>query len=483
MAKKLKRRKFDNWDDAFHGLGPQARQESVRVAAYTQVLFVQCCAANFGADNKESAERIQGKFSDLAYKCGIYHQLGKALVPVEYQQVQEDFSEEELAVYRKYTTDGRLLVATLQERGGDKEKMKGGLSENPTKNIPWLMMRECCEQHMERWDGSGYPAGRKGDEISAIAQIVGLAKELDRLCAYTKSETPFDDAFKTLMAQAGTAWNPALLEIFKAAKGKCRAVYKKYIHYTQTLPTTIPLVEKKKDRPMGLQYRPMVSDAQGTVVAYEAIPWFVGVASDPEKNSLEELEGTLRRKNLTVDISFYFLYEAADAVLRIENCRVNLQAVVLRMLPDFFTSGTQLQRLLQLFKDQPIPKEKLILTVPSELIAKTTKTNIEIMERYTRNGMCLLADEYDPAQLPVEKLKSMGFTHVRPASRLYGTPELALAMTQLHQAGLTILGGNVESHETLAWLKDCHMAYCSGAITGLPVSEDEMIRDALTREK
>ena len=247
--------------------------------------------------------------------------------------------------------------------------------------------------------------------------------------------------------------------------------------------TELPLVEKKKDRPMGLQYRPMVSDEQGTVVAYEAIPWFVGVASDPEKNSLEELEGTLRRKNLTVDISFYFLYEAADAVLRIENCRVNLQAVVLRMLPDFFTSGTQLQRLLQLFKDQPIPKEKLILTVPSELIAKTTKTNIEIMERYTRNGMCLLADEYDPAQLPVEKLKSMGFTHVRPASRLYGTPELALAMTQLHQAGLTILGGNVESHETLAWLKDCHMAYCSGAITGLPVSEDEMIRDALAREK
>ena len=483
MAKKLKRRKFDNWDDAFHGLGPQARQESVRVASYTQALYVQACAANFCADNKESAERMQGKFSDVAYKCGIYHQLGKALVPVEYQQWQEDFTEEEKAVYRKYTSDGRLLVATLQERGGDKEKMKGGLSESPTKNIPWLMMRECCEQHMERWDGSGYPAGRKGDEISPIAQIVGLVKELDRMSAQTKSETPFDDAYKTLMDQSGTAWNPALLEILKAAKSKCRAVYKKYIHYTQTLPTTIPLVEKKKGRPMGLSYRPMVSDAQGTVVAYEAIPWFVGVASDPEQNSLAELEGTLRRKNLTLDISYYFLYEAADTVLRIENCRVNVQAVVLQMLPDFFTAGTQLQRLLQLFKDQPIPKEKLILTVPTELIAKTTKANIEIMERYTRNGVRLLADDYDPALVPLEKLQSMGITHVRPASQLYGTPELALAMTQLHQAGFTILGGNVDSHETFAWLKDCHMSYGSGVITGLAVSEDELIRDALAREK
>lgn len=234
---------------------------------------------------------------------------------------------------------------------------------------------------------------------------------------------------------------------------------------------------------MGLEYRPMASDEQGTIVAYEAIPWFVGVASDPEKNSLEELEGTLRRKNLTVDISFYFLYEAADAVLRIENCRVNVQAVVLRMLPDFFTSGTQLQRLLQLYKDQPIPKEKLILTVPTELIAKTTKANIEIMERYTRNGIRLLADHYDPALVPLEKLQQMGITHVRPASRLYGTPELALAMTQMHQAGMTLLGGDVDSHETFTWLRDCHVAYASGPITGLAVNEDELIRDALAREK
>jgi len=390
-TKKLKRRKFENWDDAFHGLGQAARQESVRVAAYTQALYVQACAANFCADSKEGAERMIGKFADLSYKCGMYHQLGKALVPPEYQLWQEDFTEEEKAVYRKYTSDGRLLVATLQERGGDKEKMKGGLSETPTKNIPWLMLRESCEQHMERWDGSGYPAGRKGDEISPIAQIVGIAKELDRLCSYTKSEHPFDDAYKALAEQSGTAWNPALIEVLKAARGKCRGVYKKYIYYTQTLPATIPLVEKKKDRPMGLSYRPMVSDVQGTVVAYEAIPWFGGVAGDPSKReSLAELEGMFRRKNLVTDISFYFLYEAADTVMRIENCRLGIRAVMLQMLPDFYTSGTQLQRLLQLFKDQPIPKEKLLLTVPAELIAKTTKANLEIMERYLRNGVKLV---------------------------------------------------------------------------------------------
>ena len=46
----------------------------------------------------------------LAYKCGMYHQLGKALVPPEYQILQNDFTGEERAVYRKYTTEGRILV-------------------------------------------------------------------------------------------------------------------------------------------------------------------------------------------------------------------------------------------------------------------------------------------------------------------------------------------------------------------------------------
>ena len=358
-----KRKEYETWDEAFRGLAPAVRQQSVRVAAYTQALFVQACAGSFGTNTRDGADRMQGQYADLAYKCGMYHQLGKALVPPEYQLWQGDFTDEEKAVYKKYTTDGRLLVATLQERSNRaREKRKGVLIEQPTRNIPWLMLRESCEQHMERWDGSGYPDNRLGSDISPIAQLVGLAKELDRLASETKSETPFDDAYKTLVGQAGTLWSPELIEVLKASRTQCRGVYNKYIHYTMTLPKTIPLVEKRKDRVMGLQYRPMVGDAQGTVVAYEAIPWFGGIPDRPgETETAQELEGLFRRKEMVTAVSIYLLYEAADAVLRIENCKLNLQAVLLQLLPDFYLQGTQLQRLNQLFKDQPIPREKLLL--------------------------------------------------------------------------------------------------------------------------
>ena len=136
-----KRKDYKTWDEAFKGLSPAVRQQSVRVAAYTQVLFVQACADSFGTQTPDGTERMKGQYADLAYKCGLYHQLGKALVPPEYQLWQRDFTDEEQAVYRKYTTDGRLLVASLQEKSvRAKEKRRGEGVEPPTKNIPWLML-------------------------------------------------------------------------------------------------------------------------------------------------------------------------------------------------------------------------------------------------------------------------------------------------------------------------------------------------------
>lgn len=480
-----KRKEYESWDEAFRGLAPTVRQQSVRVAAYTQVLFVQACASGFSTETPDGKEQMLGSYADLAYKCGMYHQLGKALVPPEYQLWQNDFTEEEQAVYKKYTTDGRLLVATLQERTNRaRERRRGELIEQPTQNVPWLMIRESCEQHMERWDGSGYPDGRREAVISPIAQIVGIAKELDRVSAETKSETPFDDAYERLTAQAGTLWSPALIDVLKAAKTKCRAVYNKYIRYTMTLPKTIPLVRKRQDRPLGLKYRPMVTGPDGGVVAYEAIPWFGGIANQPgETEGAEDLEAMLKRTELVEDVSFYFLYEAADTILRVQNCKIELQGILVQMLPDFYHLGTELQRFKQLFTDQPIPHEKLLLTIPEKTVLEASKATQEIIHRYLRNGICLVLDGYHPGSISVDALKDLGFTHLRLAPELYLKQETANEMNLLLKRGFTLLGGNADSHDALLWLAACGVSYSSGTLSGIPVSEDELIRDCLAREQ
>lgn len=476
MEETWKRREYETWDEAFRGLAPAVRQQSVRVAAYTQALFVQACSGPFGKDTREGSEEMRGAYADLAYKCGMYHQIGKALVPPEYQVWQPDFTEEERAVYRKYTTDGRALATDLQEGGKEKRR--------ETKNIPWRMIRESCEQHMERWDGSGYPAGRKGTNISPIAQIVGIAKELDRLASQTRSETPFEDAYRTLVAQSGEEWSPALITVLEQAKEKCRAVYEKYIHYTLTLPMTVPLVLKRKDRPMGLKYRPMVSGIDGAVTGYEAIPWFAGLPDGSEETEgVADIEEMLRRNDLIADVSFYLLYEAADALLRVENCRIPCSGVLVDMMPAFYALESQLERLDQLYRDQPIPKEKLLLTTPTDFLMSLDMARADMLRRYTRHGVRLAAEGYDPAKLSPEKLRDLGITALRPDPALYLKDSSVSAIRSLQEAGFTVLAGGADSYDVLSWLSELGLSGISGTMTGLCVHEDDLIRDGLNRQR
>lgn len=478
------RREYKTWDEAFRGLAPAVRQQSVRVAAYTQVLFLQACKTPFGA-GEEYSERIRGQYTDLAYKCGLYHQLGKALVPPEYQIEQADFTDEERAVYRKYTTDGSQLVASLLERTNRaKERRIGRTAERRVKNIPQLMLQESCQQHMERWDGSGYPEARKGEAISPIARLVGLARELDRLSAQTKSEEPFEEAYAELIAGSGKRWQPELIELLQAAREGCRQVYDKYIYYTLTLPKTVPLVVKRPERPFGLTFRPMVGDGEGTVVAYEAVPWFRLVADAAgEQVTAEEQQALLRKSGLVADVMNYFFYEAADALYRLQNCKLETQGILLEVMPDFYRQGSHLQKLNKLLEDQPIPREKLLLTIPEELVLQAGKGVTETVTRYLRNGFVLVVDNYHPDSLSAQHLQEMGFTHVRVAPELYLQQATANAMYELKRLGFTLIGGGADTQDLLGWQIASGVAFTGGTVTGIPVTEDELIRDALLKER
>ena len=70
--------------------------------------------------------------------------------------------------------------------------------------------------HHERWDGSGYPEGLKGEDIPLPARIMALADVYDALVSERcyKEAMPPAVAFKVIEQESGTHFDPKLAKVF-----------------------------------------------------------------------------------------------------------------------------------------------------------------------------------------------------------------------------------------------------------------------------
>jgi len=70
--------------------------------------------------------------------------------------------------------------------------------------------------HHERYDGHGYPARLKGDEIPLGARIISIAEAFDVMTSAMSYKIPvrFEDALDELRQNAGTQFDPDLVKIF-----------------------------------------------------------------------------------------------------------------------------------------------------------------------------------------------------------------------------------------------------------------------------
>lgn len=70
--------------------------------------------------------------------------------------------------------------------------------------------------HHERWDGTGYPHGLRGEEIPACARIVSVADVFDAL-THARAYKPawrVDDALAEIVHQSGSMFDPAVVDAF-----------------------------------------------------------------------------------------------------------------------------------------------------------------------------------------------------------------------------------------------------------------------------
>jgi len=78
--------------------------------------------------------------------------------------------------------------------------------------------KEIAYYHHERWDGQGYPEGRKGEQIPLSARIVALADVYDALTSDRpyKQAMPHEEAVQIIRQSRGTQFDPDITDAFLA---------------------------------------------------------------------------------------------------------------------------------------------------------------------------------------------------------------------------------------------------------------------------
>ncbi|MCL4122569.1 UNVERIFIED_CONTAM: hypothetical protein GTU68_043322 [Idotea baltica] len=89
------------------------------------------------------------------------------------------------------------------------------------------MAYDIALHHHEKWDGTGYGAGLKGEEIPLSGRITAIADVFDALCSKRsyKPAWTFDEAFSEILNQSGKHFDPNCVAAFSKAREEIRMAY------------------------------------------------------------------------------------------------------------------------------------------------------------------------------------------------------------------------------------------------------------------
>ena len=97
--------------------------------------------------------------------------------------------------------------------------------------VPLLQMaKEIALSHQERWDGSGYPQGLKGDAIPMSARLMAVADVYDALISQRvyKPILPHDRAVQIVFQGRGSHFDPDMVDAFIGIQDEFNAIAQRY---------------------------------------------------------------------------------------------------------------------------------------------------------------------------------------------------------------------------------------------------------------
>lgn len=151
------------------------------------------------------------KDSSLIKGASGLHDVGKVGIPDHILNKPGKLNDQEFAVMKEHTLIGFELLKNSRLKLFE----LGAL---------------IALQHHERWDGTGYPYGLKGEEIAPEARIVQVADVFEALTHNRcyRPAWPVDKAIEYMYDMSGKQFDPKVIEIFKKRLWDILDIFKKF---------------------------------------------------------------------------------------------------------------------------------------------------------------------------------------------------------------------------------------------------------------
>ncbi|HTW07206.1 MAG TPA: HD-GYP domain-containing protein, partial [Acidimicrobiales bacterium] len=153
-------------------------------------LRVSHTAAAMASSLGLSAEEVEA-----ASWSGILHDIGKLGVAVDVLRKTGPLTEGEWREVRRHPCVGSDLVLAISAELGP--------------------IAQAIRSHHERWDGTGYPDGRRADEIPLLGRIIAIADAFDAIThrrPYRRSQLDAPEGLEELRRGAGSQFDSNLTE-------------------------------------------------------------------------------------------------------------------------------------------------------------------------------------------------------------------------------------------------------------------------------
>lgn len=185
----------------------------LRTQLYVELL------ANYLAKEPKFQAALEGPRLNMVVKAAPLHDIGKVGIPDAILLKPGKLTPDEFEVMKTHAQIGADAIdrAMLEAMTIADDEV---VEESPNAFAFLQVAKEIAASHHEKWDGSGYPAGLKGEEIPVSGRLMALADVYDALSCrrvYKAAMSP-DEVLRIITEGRGKHFDPDVVDAFLALR-------------------------------------------------------------------------------------------------------------------------------------------------------------------------------------------------------------------------------------------------------------------------